>query len=152
MITLEHNLRIWLTILLYFRPKGPNTVFVTGNFDDWSKSIQLTPDTTGNFVKTISFKETMDFPIIYKYVVDGEWKLDTAAKILPIEHGFLNNYLDATDLNHENDAPEKDVPFDESTISLANASVKTAVYVPNVDNQDDTSASLPMYVLFLLFW
>jgi hypothetical protein len=137
---------------LSFRPKGPNTVFVTGNFDNWSKSVQLTPDATGNFGKTIDFKEFMNFPITYKYVVDGEWMLDTASKSLPDECGYLNNYLEPADLNHENDAPEKDVPFDESTISLANASVKTAVYDPNVDNQDDTSVLLSTYVLFLLLF
>lgn len=97
----------------------------------------MVPDAVGDFVKIIDFSQYKQFPISYKYIVDGEWKLDTSFKSLSDENGFLNNYLDLSDLNYEMDPIKQDVPFADSTKNLAYASAELTVDDPKVDFQGD---------------
>ncbi|KAI5954389.1 CRP1 [Candida jiufengensis] len=80
-------------------PKGPEDVIVTGTFDDWSQSLPLVKQVDGSFAIQVPLppkKET----IFYKYVVDGEWKVNTSEKVTKDFEGNDNNILEAEDLVH----------------------------------------------------
>ncbi|KIM45902.1 carbohydrate-binding module family 48 protein [Hebeloma cylindrosporum] len=70
----------------------PNTVIVTGTFDDWSSSVYLTKTPAG-------FEGTTKIPwgekIKFKFVVDGNWVVheDQPTEIDP--GGFVNNVYSA---------------------------------------------------------
>ncbi|RDW91195.1 hypothetical protein BP5796_02360 [Coleophoma crateriformis] len=66
-------------------------VFVTGTFDDWSKSEQLIK--TGNtFEKNVTLPNAQE-KIYYKFVVDGNWVTDHTAPQETDPSGNLNNVL-----------------------------------------------------------
>lgn len=80
-----------LTLVLNRPHPNANDVHVTGTFDDWSKSEQL------NKVGDIWEKEVQlsvaDKKILYKFVVDDIWTIDTTAPQEDDGHGNLNNVL-----------------------------------------------------------
>ncbi|KAL3424356.1 hypothetical protein PVAG01_03637 [Phlyctema vagabunda] len=66
-------------------------VFVTGTFDDWSKSEQLVK--TGDvFEKDVTLSSAEE-KIYYKFVVDGNWVTDHTAPQETDPSGNLNNVL-----------------------------------------------------------
>jgi len=68
-----------------------NDVHVTGTFDDWSKSEQL--NKVGDiWEKEVTLKEA-DKKILYKFVVDDVWTIDTTAPQEDDGSGNLNNVL-----------------------------------------------------------
>ncbi|KAK5999676.1 hypothetical protein QM012_005333 [Aureobasidium pullulans] len=74
-------------------------VYVTGDFDNWSKSVKL--DKTGD-----SFRKTITLPgeesrIHYKFVVDGNWTTDSTAKQETDASGNVNNVVEARELSPE---------------------------------------------------
>ncbi|RMY47674.1 hypothetical protein D0865_08531 [Hortaea werneckii] len=71
-------------------------VYVTGNFDDWSKSEKLEKSGTSHSKKVELPKA--DEKIFYKFVADGEWKHDPTAKTETDSDGNVNNVLDPSDL------------------------------------------------------
>ncbi|KEF62321.1 uncharacterized protein A1O9_00293 [Exophiala aquamarina CBS 119918] len=76
-----------------FRWPHPNAndVHVTGTFDDWSKSEQL--NKVGEiWEKEVTLSEA-DKKILYKFVVDDVWTIDTTAPQEDDGHGNLNNVL-----------------------------------------------------------
>ncbi|KAJ3561992.1 hypothetical protein NP233_g9850 [Leucocoprinus birnbaumii] len=66
------------------------TVIVTGDFDKWSKSLQLSRS-SGNDLFTATIKVPYGCPTRYKFIVDGEWavKPDQPTEYSP--EGYLNN-------------------------------------------------------------
>ncbi|KYG44004.1 carbohydrate-binding module family 48 protein [Acidomyces richmondensis BFW] len=77
-------------------PHPAEEVFVTGTFDNWSKSIKL--DKSGDvFKKTVTLPKT-DEKILYKFVADGEWKHDHTGKTETDHEGNINNILYPTDI------------------------------------------------------
>ncbi|KAG9693422.1 hypothetical protein KCU95_g6531, partial [Aureobasidium melanogenum] len=74
-------------------------VYVTGDFDNWSKSVKL--DKHGD-----SFRKTITLPgeesrIHYKFVVDGNWTTDSTAKQETDASGNVNNVVEARELSPE---------------------------------------------------
>jgi len=68
---------------------GPKTVIVTGTFDKWSSTRQLTKTATG-FVCTT--KVPWNQKILYKYIVDGKWALVHGRPVeVERETGFINH-------------------------------------------------------------
>ncbi|KAK4126681.1 carbohydrate-binding module family 48 protein [Parathielavia appendiculata] len=72
-------------------PQPADEVFVTGTFDSWAKTTRL--DRVGQ-----GFERTLEFPdspgkIVYKFVVDGRWELDTTAPQEKDDQGIVNNIL-----------------------------------------------------------
>ncbi|RSL94690.1 hypothetical protein CEP52_012474 [Fusarium oligoseptatum] len=66
-------------------------VYVTGTFDDWTKSVKL--EKTGDvFSKTVDLKDASS-KIYYKFVVDGNWVINQSAPNEPDTQGNVNNFL-----------------------------------------------------------
>ncbi|KAK6205102.1 regulation of G-protein function [Scheffersomyces amazonensis] len=78
-------------------PKGPQEVILTGTFDNWSKSFPLVKETDGSFSLTVPLPKSSE-PILYKYVVDGEWLVSSTQRISKDESGNENNVLEESDL------------------------------------------------------
>ncbi|KAF2719186.1 carbohydrate-binding module family 48 protein [Polychaeton citri CBS 116435] len=80
-----------------FRWEHPSQqVYVTGTFDNWSKTVEL--DKKGDI-----FEKTVDLPkadekIFYKFVADGDWKHDHTAKSETDHEGNVNNVLYPDDI------------------------------------------------------
>ena len=78
------------------RPKGPEEVILTGTFDNWSKSLFLVKQANGSFELTVPLPSSSG-KLLYKYVVDGEWKLSPDDRIEKDESGIENNVLEESD-------------------------------------------------------
>lgn len=66
-------------------------VYVTGTFDDWSKSAKLDKKGDG-FEKTVTLSDASE-KILYKFVVDGNWCTDHTAPQENDQSGNPNNVL-----------------------------------------------------------
>lgn len=70
-------------------PYGGSEVFVSGTFDDWKKTVKLDKTSKG-FSKAVTLpKETA----VYKFYVDGVWKVDDGVPTERDAQGNLNNVL-----------------------------------------------------------
>jgi serine/threonine protein kinase len=69
-------------------------VFVTGSFDNWTKSVRLINE--GSIFK----KEVMlpKVSIMYKFVVDGNWMVNPALRTKAFGGGLVNNVLASEDI------------------------------------------------------
>ncbi|CDK25031.1 unnamed protein product [Kuraishia capsulata CBS 1993] len=74
-------------------PSSANEVYVTGTFDNWSKSVLLNEE-NGKFSKTLSLP---DEKVFYKFVVDGNWVL-SSAKVETDADGIANHVLYPEDI------------------------------------------------------
>ncbi|KAK3331943.1 hypothetical protein B0T19DRAFT_397762 [Cercophora scortea] len=88
-------------------PHHAEEVYVTGTFDNWSKSEQLVQN--GDvFEKTVTLPEDSD-KVYYKFVVDGDWTTDHTAPREKDHEGNENNVLFAADIT-KTPAPEAAPP------------------------------------------
>lgn len=75
-------------VLFQWPHTEPNTVIVTGTFDQWSSSMQLTKGPTG-------FKGSAKIPrdekIVYKFIVDEQWMVAEHEPTELDQDGNLNN-------------------------------------------------------------
>ncbi|KAG5364898.1 hypothetical protein CKK34_3725 [Yarrowia sp. E02] len=70
-------------------PHAGTHVNVTGTFDNWTQSVTLAPsDGTLSLTVPIPVEKTL-----FKFVVDGEWKVDESFATETDEHGNVNNVL-----------------------------------------------------------
>ncbi|KAL1923112.1 uncharacterized protein VTP21DRAFT_9488 [Calcarisporiella thermophila] len=122
---------------------SPETVIVTGSFDNWSKSTYLTRE-EDRFARTIELKhaQAVDGKIHFKYIVDGEWRVDSSQPQDKDEKNNENNYLVVPELieNEKMDNEEKLVPLPISP--LAPETISTEV-VPEPVNGKTPSPQLP---------
>ncbi|PTB69963.1 carbohydrate-binding module family 48 protein [Trichoderma citrinoviride] len=71
-------------------------VFVTGTFDNWTKSEQLVK--VGDvFQKTVPLKDASQ-KIYFKYVVDGNWTVNESAPKEADHEGNINNFITPEDI------------------------------------------------------
>ncbi|KAK4249716.1 hypothetical protein C7999DRAFT_29774 [Corynascus novoguineensis] len=72
-------------------PHDAEEVYVTGTFDDWTKSERL--ERVGEvFQKTVTLPDSAD-KVLYKFVVDGSWTTDHTAPQEKDKEGNDNNVL-----------------------------------------------------------
>ncbi|KAL2198184.1 hypothetical protein P885DRAFT_33986 [Corynascus similis CBS 632.67] len=72
-------------------PHDAEEVYVTGTFDDWTKSERL--ERVGEvFQKTVTLPDSTD-KVLYKFVVDGSWTTDHTAPQEKDREGNDNNVL-----------------------------------------------------------
>ncbi|KAJ3039133.1 hypothetical protein HK097_002926, partial [Rhizophlyctis rosea] len=68
---------------------GGHAVTVTGTFDQWTRSTHLTRQPDG------TFRGTVDIPfgsrVLYKFVVDGIWRIDPEQPTEVDSTGIMNN-------------------------------------------------------------
>lgn len=82
--------------LIPYRPAGPSKVVVTGSFDNWSQKHFLNRDPEkGSFSLVLDLNTTK---VVYKYVVDGEWRLDQTHSIETESNGNQNNFMEKVSL------------------------------------------------------
>ncbi|KAJ9624919.1 Cruciform DNA binding protein [Taxawa tesnikishii (nom. ined.)] len=99
-------------------PHQANEVFVTGTFDDWSKSVKL--DRTGHaFEKTVPLPN--DKKILYKFVVDGNWTHDHTLATEQDHSGITNNVLSPGDIK-----PASNSDYNTSSAAPASSSAEMA--------------------------
>lgn len=77
-----------------------NSVYVTGTFDNWSKSTKLVQNKDGSYSVTI---EVPKEKIMFKYVVDGTWLTTSKFKTEKDSTGIENNVIYPEDLSQYND-------------------------------------------------
>ncbi|KAK3686381.1 Cruciform DNA binding protein [Vermiconidia calcicola] len=78
-------------------------VFVTGTFDNWSKSVKLDKKDTVH-EKTIAVPASEK--ILYKFVVDGKWQNDPTTRSETDQGGYVNNVLFPADIKPPMSAAE----------------------------------------------
>ncbi|KAJ8099680.1 hypothetical protein POJ06DRAFT_290940 [Lipomyces tetrasporus] len=76
-------------------------VYVTGSFDNWSKSAPLAQNVDGSWSVSIPLPSEK---IAYKFVVDNNWVIDPNAKTETDASGITNNVLDLDDMTAVNTA------------------------------------------------
>ena len=80
-----------------FRWESPaNEVYVTGTFDNWSKSVNLAKD-SGIFSQQVHVPSAAE-DIFYKFVVDGKWTVDSTQPTAKDHEGNENNILRKDDI------------------------------------------------------
>ncbi|KAK3682146.1 hypothetical protein B0T22DRAFT_386081 [Podospora appendiculata] len=114
-------------------PHHAEEVYVTGTFDNWSKSEQLVQN--GDvFEKTVTLPEDSD-KVYYKFVVDGDWTTDHTAPREKDHEGNENNVLFAADITK---APEAAPPVAiMNTVTPESTTAQLAGAVPLESTKND---------------
>ncbi|ODV82666.1 carbohydrate-binding module family 48 protein [[Candida] arabinofermentans NRRL YB-2248] len=111
-------------------------VYVTGTFDNWSKSCKLDKNESG-------FSKSIELPgekILYKFVVDGVWCTSTNAKLELDSSGIENNVLNPSDYHlsgkneHEEDGASEFTAISYPTSDHDNVMV-------NIEDTEDMASS-----------
>ncbi|KAF8639797.1 hypothetical protein AX17_001056 [Amanita inopinata Kibby_2008] len=104
----------------------PDSVLVTGSFDDWSKSVRLTKGPAGF---SGSIKIPWSEEIAYKYYVDGKWELDDSQPKTVEPGGYVNNVYVAPckPSTEESNGAEKDTSVQSVSESVEPPAVITVV-------------------------
>lgn len=97
-----------------------------------------------------SFELTVPLPthndeILYKYIVDGQWKVSPTEKVVKDESGIENNYVDANDLFVSHDAGSK-IPESGGMFVAGNQSKKgdlNTTVMPSTEGKHATVAGEP---------
>ncbi|KAK1055710.1 hypothetical protein LTR74_015485 [Friedmanniomyces endolithicus] len=120
-------------------------VFVTGTFDNWSKTEKLNWNGSG-FEKTVSLPEKQD-KILYKFFVDGDWKHDQSAKTETDHQGNVNNVLYPSDIQSHLPNAANSLPSIAAIPAMAGHSSSTPGSFPETpapnDNQTFNVNPLP---------
>ncbi|KAG0652116.1 5 -AMP-activated kinase subunit beta [Hyphodiscus hymeniophilus] len=114
---------------LAFREHPAQEVYVTGTFDDWSKSEKL--EKVGDiFVKDVTLSSAAE-KIYYKFVVDGNWVTDHTAPQENDASGNLNNVLTTERI-------KKHTPATAGIMSTVTSSATTAGLAKDVPLENST--------------
>ncbi|KAK0775554.1 hypothetical protein LTR02_014317 [Friedmanniomyces endolithicus] len=120
-------------------------VFVTGTFDNWSKTEKLNRSGSG-FEKTVSLPEQKE-KILYKFVADGNWKHDHTAKTETDHQGNINNVLYPSDIQSHLPNGANSLPSIAAIPAMAGHSSSTPGAFPETpapnDNQTFNVNPLP---------
>ncbi|KAK7208399.1 hypothetical protein BZA70DRAFT_273640 [Myxozyma melibiosi] len=104
-----------------------NEVYVTGSFDNWSKSAPLVKETDGSWTVSVPLPKEK---ITYKFVVDDQWLVDPNAKIERDSSGVENNVIDESDVSALSSSsgviPESGIPIAAAAAAPAPAPTATA--------------------------
>ncbi|PKY08220.1 hypothetical protein P168DRAFT_11566 [Aspergillus campestris IBT 28561] len=105
-------------------PHSANEVYVTGNFDDWAKSVKL--DRTGDVFEKEIHLPWMTEKVHYKFVVDGIWTTDPSSPEEDDGSNNINNVLyphqiqpDSAPASHPDAAIMSGVTPESTTAGLA---------------------------------
>lgn len=79
-------------------------VIITGNFDAWGTNCRMTKDECGIFAANISVKE---WPLVFKFLVDGKWMVSSEYPTLPDDQGNINNVLSSDQSQLKDSVQEK---------------------------------------------
>ncbi|CAK7270519.1 Cruciform DNA binding protein [Sporothrix epigloea] len=117
---------------VFIWPNAGEEVYVTGTFDNWSKTMQL--DKVGDvFQKSVELQDASK-KIYYKFVVDDKWVLDPAAPQERDEEGNINNVL----------TPENIIAAAPVTSVLSSAADESNPVEPTTALEDTPVTILPV--------
>ncbi|THW71904.1 hypothetical protein D6D19_06983 [Aureobasidium pullulans] len=108
-------------------------VYVTGDFDNWSKSIKLNKN-GDSFHKTVTIPGE-EHRVHYKFVVDGQWTTDWTAKQETDSSGNVNNVVEARELS-----PEPEERPAQAFISSVHPQSTTAAFAGEVPLEKERNA------------
>ncbi|KAI9328966.1 major facilitator superfamily domain-containing protein [Obelidium mucronatum] len=81
--------------ITWYTPETHHSVIVTGTFDNWSKSVSMTrSDELDAYVADVNIPNSQLKPgekLMYKFIVDGEWMIDSEEPIESDPSGNINN-------------------------------------------------------------
>ncbi|KAJ3015457.1 UNVERIFIED_CONTAM: hypothetical protein HDU68_012713 [Siphonaria sp. JEL0065] len=80
--------------ITWFTPDIHNSVIVTGTFDNWSKSVTMQrSDEIEAYVAEVHIPQSQlkQGKLMYKFVIDGEWMIDSEEPIECDPNGNVNN-------------------------------------------------------------
>ena len=82
-------------------PKGPETVILTGAFDDWKGTLPMVKDPSGAFEITLPVKfDSPDNEVSFKFIVDGQWLPNKDYKVTT-DAGVENNFITEEDVKRQ---------------------------------------------------
>lgn len=114
-------------------------VYVTGTFDNWSKTERLEWTRDGILAKRVKLNLTDDQEkILFKFVVDGDWRTDPRAPIDTDADGNQNNVIFKSQLEPEH-KPEPEVsetPAKEPEPELTTLPVEQEASEPKKDEEN----------------
>ena len=78
-------------------PEGPTNVILTGEFDNWQATLPLDKTARGDFCVTYPLIFSERDKIYFKFIVDGEWTVNSAYPTEYGSDGIENNYITLAD-------------------------------------------------------
>ncbi|KAI9805772.1 MAG: hypothetical protein M1833_005265 [Piccolia ochrophora] len=113
-----------------------NRVFVTGTFDDWSgNAYELEKNSEGVFERRIDLPKSEE-KVHYKYVVDGNWTIDTSAAQENDAQSNINNVLGPSDMTSSDDAGAGTANISSAAPESTTAGLAKDVPVENKTSND----------------
>ncbi|KAK6465263.1 regulation of G-protein function [Scheffersomyces coipomensis] len=122
-------------------PKGPQEVILTGTFDNWAKTLYLVKQADESFSLTVPFPKS-DEPVLYKYVVDGDWVVSTTQRISKDESGNENNILEASDLIEPKSVSGSSIPEAGGLIAATGLGAAGIAAVAATTHTDDLKTTV----------
>lgn len=122
-------------------------VQITGSFDGWTLSSELTAE--NEYQKQFKFDKPEK--VVFKFIVDGTWTTNDEYKVEYDENGMKNNYIDAEEMikveefeEEEEEGKEEDKDRKNDLTQVSTSSSFAAVLIPgssgsNFENVDEAS-------------
>ena len=76
-----------------FTSTGSKEVYITGSFTNWREHVLMDKTSANTFTKTLSLPIGIHS---YKYIIDGEWKIDPSFTTMPDSDGNINNFINVS--------------------------------------------------------
>ncbi|KAJ3397932.1 hypothetical protein HDU92_000033 [Lobulomyces angularis] len=95
--------------------KHAKKVVLTGNFDNWAKTLTMNKVADGNSFE-YNFDAKIDQKIIFKFFIDDNyWMTSSDYEVLPDDHGNLNNVIFVKDVESKS-GTESTKPLSTATL------------------------------------
>ncbi|KAJ1651679.1 Cruciform DNA binding protein, partial [Dispira simplex] len=123
---------------------NPDTVIVTGSFDGWSKENVMDRNVVSseehNHEGRVQFTKSVQIPVesspvLYKYVVDGEWVHDPHNETVVGDDGIINNVLHIQ-IKSEVQSVQ------ETAVEISNSLTEDVQLIVNTGDREDEAIDL----------
>ncbi|RCK60417.1 Cruciform DNA-recognizing protein 1 [Candida viswanathii] len=106
------------TIRWPLKDESIHSIQITGNFDNWSRSLP-TVKSTKEYLQQIKLDNKQD--VVFKFIInDDQWIVNDQFKVTHDEHGNSNNIIYADELVEESD----EVPAEEAPVPVVTKEVE----------------------------
>ncbi|KAG0147635.1 hypothetical protein CROQUDRAFT_655833 [Cronartium quercuum f. sp. fusiforme G11] len=121
----------------------PQQVFIKGSFDQWQSPLELFKEQSGKFGRSIELE--YGSRVLYKYVVDGNWRHNPNEPTETDLHGNINNLLEVPPYVSPSPSPEPSNEEEEEDLPADSEPVAPQTTSPSPDEpvQSQSSGSLP---------
>ncbi|ODV93207.1 hypothetical protein PACTADRAFT_18708 [Pachysolen tannophilus NRRL Y-2460] len=156
-LIVEFPLLVQRTVISALHGKvDPNAkeVIVTGDFDNWSRSVKLDFKPEQNkFVKKIKFnkdvfskggKSNPDDKIFFKFIVDGQWQINPSPmyKVETSNSNIENNFIFQRELQWSTSPPSSEAlpPISATTASSSSSSSSYTELLPTISKSETATS------------